>query len=249
MNVLERQYGIMSDLDMGEGREFVNYKLNAAFPHGGVCYNWDAAGDLKTYSGTVAQWTAIQVAMNEIITNKTVIIATYLEANDETVRLRINDDGELYFIGPDGSINTITAAGMETEEAGGGAAKHVLSGMLGADQDAKYNDCSKKAVEPGGVNYNWADAGNLKDYDGTTWAALAAAKDDILNNGTTYLATYDDTTLVELQVDEDTGDVFYITNDGTQVTLRDPNALAANQETNDISDYKAIFQRIIKERK
>ena len=357
----------MSDLDMGEGREFVNYKLNATMPHGGVCYNWNAAGDLKDYTGTVAQWTAIQVAMAEIKQYNTVIIATYVEDKDITVRLRLNDDGELYFIGPDGSVNTITADGMTTEEAGGGMASKALAGLVGADTNPKYNDCDEhpdvvqgyvnfnwddagylkdyssgnsaawgklnnaKAdmqangtvylakydanrlvelkinedgdlyfigpdgstttltadgsyTEPGGggaaksalagllgagddsdyvdcsqaepesgaVNYNWDKAGNLKDYtgDATAWAALKAAKEDIINNGGTYLATYDDDTLVELQVDEDTGDLFYILNDGTQVTLNDITTLAASgKDASQVNDYPEIFKAKIKELK
>ena len=114
MNVLIRQMGIMSDLGMGEGREFVDYNENTAFPAGGVMYNWAAAGDLKDYSGTAEQWAAIQSAQTEMATNNTVIIATYEAAKDATVRLKLDADGNVYFVAPDGTVTTITESGAES---------------------------------------------------------------------------------------------------------------------------------------
>ena len=72
----------------------------------------------------------------------------------------------------------------------------------------------------------------------------------MINNGGTYLATYDDDTLVELQVDEDTGDLFYILNDGTQVTLNDITTLATTgKDASQVNDYPEIFKAKIKELK
>lgn len=112
MNVLERQFGIMSDLDMGEGRVFTDYRHDQTFPHGGVVYNWNGAGDLKDYTGTAEQWTAMETVKEEINTYNTVIIATYEQAKDVTVRLRTDADGNLYFIAPDGALSSITEDGM-----------------------------------------------------------------------------------------------------------------------------------------
>jgi microcystin-dependent protein len=113
MNMLQRQFGIMSSLSMGEGREFSNYAIGADIPHGGVVYNWNAVGDLKDYTGQNGQWSNIQSIRDEILKYNTVVFAYYEQAKDSIVRIQVDAAGAVFFISPEGGHITVTESGLK----------------------------------------------------------------------------------------------------------------------------------------